>query len=259
MSYKRHKKHSPTLKRFQTNSRPASPAPLGTAVTSASVQSLPSEQLGLAPSSSPQVSMGPDVVRSPHRPWYKRFSSRSGSPARRYDLPSKLTQSQAELGQVQLAPATSAEDINSPGVAQIAPNEKPTGRNNHATDAGATSPEADKEARRINATAQQDDMPLTLPQSHFELGQVQCASAIGAEDIPGPRVDEMPTGRNNHAAGATSPDVDIETKRTKAAIAWAGVKDSLRIVVRVSDVFPPLKSATEGVLAVIERFEVSQN
>ncbi|TFK34197.1 hypothetical protein BDQ12DRAFT_727112 [Crucibulum laeve] len=102
-------------------------------------------------------------------------------------------------------------------------------------------------------------MPPTLTQSQVELGQVQCASAIGTEDIPGPRVDEMPTGRNNHAAGATSPDVDIETKRTKAAIAWAGVKDSLRIVVRVSDVFPPLKSATEGVLAVIERFEAVED
>ncbi|TFK34209.1 hypothetical protein BDQ12DRAFT_738365 [Crucibulum laeve] len=263
MPFKPHKKRSPIHKKFQTSSRPATPTPADTTIPSASVQSLPLERLGLVPSTDTQANTSPGRVRSLLRTWYgavKGIFSRSGSPASRQDdMTPKLTHSEAELGQMQSDFATDTDEVPSPRVAQFAPNEKSTGRNNDAADAGATSPEADEEARCTNATAQQDDMPLTLPQSHFELGQVQCASTTGAEDIPGPRVDEMPTGRNNHAAGATSPDVGIETRRIKAAIAWAGVKDSLRIVVRVSDVFPPLKSATEGVLAVIERFEAVED
>ncbi|TFK34217.1 hypothetical protein BDQ12DRAFT_764135 [Crucibulum laeve] len=251
MSYKPHKKRSPILKRFQTNSRPTSPAPpLGTTVTSASVQSLPLEQPGLVPSTDPQVSVGPDVAGSPHRPWHKRIFSRSGSPASRHDMPSKLTQSQAELGQDQSAPAISAENIPVPKVVSLVHNEIPTGRNNHT--AGATSLDADKEARLSNAASQEDNIPPMLT-------QLQCASTTSDEDIPGPNIDKVSAGRINRAASTTSPDVDTKPQRTKAAVTWAVVKDTLQAVADVSDVFPPLKSATVGVLTVIKRFEAVED
>ncbi|TFK35241.1 hypothetical protein BDQ12DRAFT_760176, partial [Crucibulum laeve] len=78
--------------------------------------------------------------------------------------------------------------------------------------------------------------------------------------------DGTPTGRSNQdgieelnadgSAATAIPTTDKGARRTVTAITWAAVKDTLRIVVRVSDVFPPLKSATAGVLAVIERVEV---
>ncbi|TFK33307.1 hypothetical protein BDQ12DRAFT_441197 [Crucibulum laeve] len=48
---------------------------------------------------------------------------------------------------------------------------------------------------------------------------------------------------------------DKGAQRTATIVTWAAVKDTLRFVVSVSDVFPPLKSATAGVLVVIERVE----
>ncbi|TFK34541.1 hypothetical protein BDQ12DRAFT_669295 [Crucibulum laeve] len=223
MPFKPHKQRSPIYKWFSTNNRPAAPAPPGTtAVPSASVQSPPPEQPGLVPSANPRVNVGPDAVRSSHRTWYgvaKGYFSRSGSPVpQQDDKPPKLTQSQVELGQVQWTSATGTEGIHGLGVVQLTPNEMPTGRNNHA--AGTTSLNIDKEA---------------------ELEQVEQESAISTED---------------HATVACSPDVDKEAKRTVAAVIWAAVKTTLHIIVRVSDVFPPLKSATEGVLVVIEQVEL---
>lgn len=40
-------------------------------------------------------------------------------------------------------------------------------------------------------------------------------------------------------------------------VAYEAVKESLRAVVRCSDVFPPLKSSGQAILEVVERYDVS--
>ncbi|KIJ30657.1 hypothetical protein M422DRAFT_267806 [Sphaerobolus stellatus SS14] len=47
-----------------------------------------------------------------------------------------------------------------------------------------------------------------------------------------------------------------EIRRSHMKLAWEGVKEVLRVTCRVSDAFPPLKSAVAGVLEVIDRVEV---
>ncbi|KIJ53562.1 hypothetical protein M422DRAFT_241800 [Sphaerobolus stellatus SS14] len=49
-----------------------------------------------------------------------------------------------------------------------------------------------------------------------------------------------------------------ESSRSHMKLAWEGIKEVLRATLRVSDAFPPLKSAVAGVLEVIDRVELNQ-
>lgn len=47
------------------------------------------------------------------------------------------------------------------------------------------------------------------------------------------------------------------TGQRAAAVAYKGLKEGLRLVVRCSDAFPIVKSATQGILEIFDRYDVS--
>lgn len=50
-----------------------------------------------------------------------------------------------------------------------------------------------------------------------------------------------------------------QSARRMKDVAYEAVKESLRAVVRCSDTFPPLKSAGQAILEVVERYDVSHD
>ncbi|TFK35620.1 hypothetical protein BDQ12DRAFT_714649 [Crucibulum laeve] len=112
----------------------------------------------------------------------------------------------------------------------------------------------------------QGSVTPSLAQPLPELGRPGLALSNGGEDNLLPNVverppDRVPTGQShqdgaeelNAGGGAATPS--DKAQRTVTTVACAALKDILRMVVRMSDVFPPLKSATAGFLVVIERVE----
>ena len=53
-----------------------------------------------------------------------------------------------------------------------------------------------------------------------------------------------------------SANIDTRKSAGKGTIAKQTVKEVLRVVVGVSDAFPPLKSAAAGLLEIFERYDV---
>lgn len=47
------------------------------------------------------------------------------------------------------------------------------------------------------------------------------------------------------------------TGQRAAAVAYEGLKEGLRVVVRCSDAFPLVKSGMQGLLEIFERYDVS--
>ena len=63
--------------------------------------------------------------------------------------------------------------------------------------------------------------------------------------------------RNRSPASESSVPVDHQKTRDIGKTAIQVVKESLKVVVLVSDTFPPLKSAAAGLVDILDRINVS--
>lgn len=78
-----------------------------------------------------------------------------------------------------------------------------------------------------------------------------------------PTILPQPVPNAGGSSSAANPiAADAESRLTQAAKkagadAWTGLRATLRLVEKSSDVFPPLKSAVAGFLGVVDIFEVS--
>ncbi|KIJ53001.1 hypothetical protein M422DRAFT_242970, partial [Sphaerobolus stellatus SS14] len=174
-------------------------------------------------SSSPTPSPSPAPSQTPHSNVISEPSAPSPHPRVSVDHPVKNV-----LGGASTAQANAALDPHS-------------ARSSHdeATHPGSTS------AHHIVNPAPQESQELGVRPT------VSNTVAIHINQIQGD-TDLNPSKSNLLSDGGAMAG---EISRSHMKPAWEGVKELLRVTYRVSDAFPPLKSAVAGVLEVIDRVE----